>query len=155
MLGEILARAYHGMVAELPLPNQIHALIPVPVSEERLQERGFNQAEQLASYLARSERLGLYDILRRTRHSDKQSLKTRGARLRGTERLFEADLRATAAMLGAVKADALSEIRLILIDDIYTTGSTANSCAQTLTEAFKTLAPQMAVQLYALTLARS
>ncbi|RAP73941.1 ComF family protein [Paenibacillus montanisoli] len=159
LLGEMMAMAYRGMIAELSLTSQeqvqIHGLIPVPVSEERLLERGFNQAEQLGSYLAGSERLALYDILHRTRHSDKQSFKTRGARLRDTEQLFAADLHAAAAMLDSFNSSGLKTLRLLIIDDIYTTGSTANSCAQALAEALKSLAPALPVRIYILTLARS
>ncbi|WP_090982338.1 ComF family protein [Paenibacillus sp. CF384] len=160
-MAKMLLPAYRGMLAQNATGSQtafrFDAVIPVPVSDERLQERGFNQAERLASYLADREQLALHDILRRTRHSDKQSLKTRGARLRDTERLFTADIPAATAMLAALKSEILpcQQLKLLLVDDIYTTGSTANSCAQALNEVMRLLAPNRRVDIYILTLARS
>ncbi|MBP3966763.1 ComF family protein [Paenibacillus lignilyticus] len=161
ILGKMLIPAYRGMIAQQSAGSQtafrFDAVIPVPVSDERLQERGFNQAERLASYLAEHEHLTVYDILQRTRHSDKQSFKTRLARLRDTKQLFAADLDATAEMLDTLNLNSLHQplIKLLVIDDIYTTGSTANSCALALTEGIGQLAPQINAQIFILTLARS
>ncbi|NBD26722.1 ComF family protein [Paenibacillus glycinis] len=157
LLGELLTMAYRGLCAELRLPpsmpRRFDAVIPVPVSEARLLERGFNQAERLGGRLAESEGIPLVDALRRTRHSVKQSAKTRGARLRDTHNLFRADSAAVAELLHSRSRP--DSCRLLLIDDIYTTGSTVNACAEALADALRQAAPTLRFEIYCLTLARS
>ncbi|WP_143069248.1 ComF family protein [Paenibacillus sp. OV219] len=162
LFGEMLTAAYQGLVKELrprELRNEttetlypIDALIPVPVSSERLAEREFNQAERLGAYLAERVQIPLHHVMQRTRHSGKQSYKTRGARLRDTHNLFTADPALTASLLTARNQ---SHIRLIIVDDIYTTGSTANACATALAEEIRRQRPAVFVELFILTLARS
>ncbi|REE84475.1 ComF family protein [Paenibacillus taihuensis] len=160
LLGEMLLAAYHGLIKTLnhqhPLPLQsqhpIDAIIPVPVSSERLAEREFNQAERLGAYLAEHTLIPLHNVLERTRHSGKQSYKTRGARLRDTHNLFTANPALTGSMLSSLDQP---HIRLIVVDDIYTTGSTANACAAALADEIKRQQPAALVELFVLTLARS
>ncbi|QHW32587.1 ComF family protein [Paenibacillus rhizovicinus] len=166
LLGDMLIIAFRGLKAQLSrhnhnsVPQYFEAVVPVPVSESRLLERGFNQAERLAARLAASEELPLWDVLRRTRHSDKQSLKTRGARLRDTLHLFAADVAEMTHLLQSMIQQRPSTVapvscRLFLVDDIYTTGSTANACAETLLIAMKQAAPAVPIEIYCVTLARS
>ncbi|SFJ26701.1 comF family protein [Paenibacillus sp. UNC496MF] len=156
LLGDLLTAAYRGLAAERfreAGPRPVHAVIPVPVSEARLLERGFNQAERLAARLGEAEGIPFFDALRRTRHSAKQSAKTRGARLRDTRNLFKADEAELALMLATAGRDA--RYRLVLVDDIYTTGSTANACAQALADGIGQAAPGLRFDVYVLTVARS
>ncbi|MCM3628103.1 ComF family protein [Paenibacillus glycanilyticus] len=124
------------------------ALTFVPVSAERAEERGFNQAERFASILSRPHHIPLYDLLIRERHTEKQSFKTRAERMKDTRRLFQAK-QETMNLLQA-NVNPSRPIRLLLIDDIYTTGSTIQACAAALhKQASKPL------DIYALTWARS
>jgi competence protein ComFC len=93
-------------------------LVPIPLSPERLYERGFNQAKALAELLP----LPILDILERD-HLEKQSKKSRGERLQA-ENVFR--LRA---------CPSLREKPLIVIDDIYTTGTTVRHAAKVLRQA--------------------
>jgi|SRR5690625_3031024 len=90
-------------------------IVPIPLSEERLLERGFNQAEALAHLLI-SEHVKIDTILIR-KHSEKQSKKTRFERI-GSVNPFMAH----------------KKIRkpVILIDDLYTTGTTLRHAAKVL-----------------------
>lgn len=178
VLGEMMAAACRRLVAErraVQADFQLHALIPVPLSEERLSERGFNQAEQLASHVGGQCVVPVVEALRRTRNSGKQSYISRLERMQNTKGLFAADESRLSALLrspriqGAVtspsprrptsgtRAGARSPapIRLLLIDDVYTTGSTIDACAGALVSALRELAPESPVEIYALTLARS
>ncbi|MBR0464698.1 MAG: ComF family protein [Clostridia bacterium] len=88
----------------------------VPLHRNRLRERGYNQAEELARAL--SERTGLPVLhgLKRGRETHRQSelrLEDRGVNVRGA---FTCD--------ASVKG-----LRVLLIDDVYTTGATIHSCA--------------------------
>lgn len=93
-------------------------LVPIPLSEERLQERGFNQTIGLA------EKAGFIteDILIR-KHSEKQSKKTRQARLQSID------------VFGLSPKVNIMEKHILLIDDIYTTGSTIRHAAKALKQA--------------------
>ena len=95
-------------------------IIPVPLHPARLRERGFNQAELLAGPLASLCGAQLRtDVLRRTKRTKQQSklkLKRRRANL-----------------LSAFSASTdLTGMRILLIDDVVTTGSTLCSCAEAL-----------------------
>lgn len=108
-------------------------IIPVPLSPERLYERGFNQAYSLASLL----HFPIDDILERV-HTEKQSKKKR------TERVL-AD--SPFSLRHNIQRDRYANKQLLLIDDIYTTGTTLRQISKVL----KPLSPK---SICALTLAR-
>ena len=93
-------------------------IVPIPLSAERLYERGFNQAKALAELLA----LPIHDILTR-HHLEKQSKKSRRERLQ-TENVFQ--------FSGKMP---LQDKHIVLIDDIYTTGTTLRHAAKVLLKA--------------------
>ncbi|WP_339205365.1 ComF family protein [Paenibacillus sp. FSL K6-3182] len=129
------------------------AVTYVPVSEERAADRGFNQAEQLASHIARRFQLPLMELLIRSRHSEKQSFKTRSERMRDTQSLFEVNtnnLSLLASESHSKKHLNDRAIRILLIDDIYTTGSTAEACSKALHRYV-----ELPLDIYILTWARS
>ncbi|RNB92656.1 ComF family protein [Brevibacillus fluminis] len=91
----------------------------VPLHEKRQWERGFNQAELLAIQLGRILRLPVKPLLLRTKETDKQSKQI--GRLARQESMHDAF-----AMLPI----PLTRVKkLLIVDDIYTTGSTLRSCA--------------------------
>ncbi|MEK3888050.1 ComF family protein [Bacillus sp. FSL K6-3431] len=100
--------------------NQIpyDLLVPIPLSEERLQERGFNQAVGLAQKAG----FPTIDLLIR-KHSEKQSKKSRQARIRSKN------------IFAFSEKDNIKGKRILLIDDIYTTGSTIRHAAKVLKQA--------------------
>lgn len=133
----------------------------VPVSMERAEERGFNQAERFASIIAGQYHIPLHDTLIRERHTEKQSFKTRSERMKDTRHLFQAKSEVIADLSTASTSPCESSkprthpqparsIRLLLIDDIYTTGSTIQACATALHQQ-----TQIPLDIYALTWARS
>jgi competence protein ComFC len=93
------------------------SLVPIPLSECRLMERGFNQAEALASFLS----LPIFNALERL-DDEKQSKKQRNERF-SAPKFYVKDKQAIAG-----KA-------IVLIDDIYTTGATVYHAAKQLREA--------------------
>jgi len=102
--------------------NLFDLLIPVPLHPGRLRERGFNQALLLARELSR--RTGL-PYRKRVLEKKKPTLPQ--ASLSGRER--ETGVR------GAFHLEELEEIRdkvILLIDDVYTTGTTVNECSKVL-----------------------
>jgi ComF family protein len=102
-------------------------LVPVPLHRWRIWKRGYNQAALIAAALSRRSGLpaGL-DLLRRTRATP--PLKGLGRRERAL-----AVRGAFACAPGA--APRLAGRRIVLVDDVYTSGATASACARTLRRA--------------------
>ena len=100
-------------------------IVPVPLHARRLRQRGFNQALLLGEFLARSWRLPLNrHNLRRTRWTEPQinlSAAERSANVRGA--------------FAVADPGQLAGRRVILVDDVFTTGSTVAECSRTLLRA--------------------
>jgi ComF family protein len=123
--GRERARAAHlgqpvvALLDQLPSSDD-YRLLPVPLSAERRRERGYNQAEELARVLAAATGWPLETALARTRATRPQVGLDRAARHRNVRGAF--------TWQGASLAGA----RLILVDDVLTTGATADACAAVL-----------------------
>jgi ComF family protein len=118
----------------MEIAPHVDAVTPVPLHVERLRERGYNQAELLAAGLCRQRHLLLRtDLLRREKLTRSQVGLNAAERKVNVENAFRA-------------SPACQGLRLLLIDDVYTTGATLCSCASAALEAG-------AVEVYALTLA--
>ena len=100
------------------------ALIPVPIHPERRQERGFNQSAEIAYWLGAKVGVKVEEGLIRVKATPPQ------ARLRRAERLR--NLRGALAL--APGFDPRGR-RLLLCDDVFTTGATADACARVLKQA--------------------
>ncbi|NLT69975.1 MAG: ComF family protein [Verrucomicrobiaceae bacterium] len=103
-------------------------VVPVPLHPRRLRERGFNQSRELALELIRrapaETELRLQPLLRRVRQT------TRQARLDRRERLTNlADVFAARKKTPAAPDDGA---RILLVDDVITTGTTVSECAAAL-----------------------
>lgn len=134
----------------------------VPVSSERLVERGFNQAERLAAGLATACRLPIVDLLQRQINTTKQSFKSRGERIETMKNAFSINPDGMKLIEELYRESYLSThtgmshdepIQILLIDDIYTTGSTLDACGRVILNAGFTMG--IPVEIYTLTLARS
>ena len=93
-------------------------IVPVPLHRSRERTRGFNQAELIAAQLGLPVNTGL---IRRRKNTPSQTGLTRNERRRNLAGAFE--------VRGPVNGD------IILVDDVYTTGSTMNEIARTLKRA--------------------
>ena len=103
------------------------ALVPVPLARQRERERGFNQSALLASQLAPRWGIPVWDsVIARGRATQSQTRLTPSERAGNVVGAFHATAGARAMLRGA---------HVILVDDVITTGSTLNACAETLFEA--------------------
>lgn len=105
--------------------QSIDAVVPVPVSEGTLRRRGYNQSALLAERICGALSLPLYDdVLIKTKETAPQmqlSKEERKTNLAGAYQLKN--------------KEQLSGKRILLIDDVLTTGSTLLECAETLYQA--------------------
>jgi ComF family protein len=127
---------YHGKVAladflgalagdrVLTLPPA-DVVMPVPLHASRLRLRGFNQALLLADRMNRRLRLPVsYDNLVRVRLTQPQTELSRKARMKNLRRAFAVQ-----------RPDEIEGQRVLLVDDVITTGTTVNECAKALRKA--------------------
>lgn len=119
--GAWLARVGGEFVAKADL------IVPVPLHYLRLVRRRYNQAAILAGALARASgrRLGV-DVLRRTRSTPSQTGLNAEARARNVRGAFAVRAKWASSAKGA---------QIVLVDDVLTTGATANACTRALLKA--------------------
>jgi len=102
-------------------------LLPVPLSRERLRERGYNQAWELARRLARRlDVAARADVLQRSRDTPHQIGMTRAEREHNLRDAFWIEPR---------QRHRLQGVHVALVDDVFTTGATAHAAALALTRA--------------------
>jgi ComF family protein len=99
-------------------------IIPVPLHPTRQRERGFNQATLLAELLSAQTSIRCKPLLERTRYTTTQTALDRSERMENLHNAFR--LRKNADVRG---------LRVLLVDDVLTTGSTLNECARVLKRA--------------------
>lgn len=124
-LGDWFAARLAEIVSRTSSDWRADVLVPVPLHRERRRERGYNQAEVIARPLAKRLNLKFQpDILVRTKPRPPQLLLSR------TERWTS--VRGAYATREGAKVDNL---RVMLVDDVMTTGATLDACARALKKA--------------------
>lgn len=114
-----LARPLGTLMAEAAssLGEDFDGVTWVPMSPQKLRRRGYNQSELLAKAVAKELGLPAWNLLEQVRETDTQHSLTRAQRADNVRGAY----RAKSAALGK---------RLLLVDDIVTTGATLRACAQ-------------------------
>lgn len=116
-------------MAELVAPNLVNhpewaradALIPIPLHKAKARERGYNQAEVIARHLSKLTGIPFWPdaLIRKSNTVSQTKMKNAQDRIENMKNVFEIRC-------------SVREKSLILIDDVITTGATANACAQVL-----------------------
>ncbi len=124
-LGAWFAARMAEMVAREPAPFAADVVVPVPLHATRLRERGYNQAELIARPLAKRLRLPFrsYLLVRTRPRPDKLKLtrQERWRTVRGAYALRE--------------GNRVDKLRVLLVDDVFTSGATLDACARALRRA--------------------
>lgn len=117
-----LAGPLGNFLAELPVP-EADGIVPVPLSRKTLQEREFNQTLLLARVISKQSGIPVHmDVLYKKKDTLPQIRLGAKERRSNVKNAFESSARAAG-------------LRLILLDDVMTTGATARECARTLMKA--------------------
>lgn len=124
-----LATIMAKMMSQVVLDNQdywpLDIVVPVPMSREGLIKRGFNQSELLASRIAGRIRTRLEpQVLIRVKASPPQRELSREMREKNLLQAFAVQ-----------NPERVKGKNILLVDDVYTTGSTARECTRTLLDA--------------------
>ena len=112
------------LLAALPREQEFDALVPVPLHWRRQWQRGFNQAELLARMIGRRTGIPVVKALGRVQATVTQASLGNSSRRRNVASAFRCK-----------RARLVEGKRILLIDDVMTTGATAASCAQALKRA--------------------
>lgn len=113
-------------------------VVPVPLHRSKLRKRGYNQSELLARYISNKTDVPFGDVLKRIKKTPKQSQVTKEDRRKNLINAFDVKRN---------MAELLKGKNVLLVDDVFTTGSTADECS-------KTLIKNGASKVYVITIAR-
>lgn len=102
--------------------REFDCLVPVPLHPKRFRQRGFNQALLLCRELTRRLDIPTRELLRRTRFHRPQSW-------------MSAEMRKMNVMGAFVCEEDIENLRVLLVDDVRTSGNTAHACAKALRKA--------------------
>jgi ComF family protein len=112
------------MASALPRDERFDGIAPIPLHWRRQWQRGFNQSELLARTLSERSAIPMLKALRRVRSTVTQAGLSNTARRRNVSTAFHCR-----------RPDAVAGKRILLIDDVMTTGSTGAACAAALKRA--------------------
>jgi len=112
------------MASALPLDRRFDVVVPMPLHWRRQWQRGFNQSELLARVTAGHRGIPMVKAVRRVRATSAQAGLSNAARRENVAGAFRVR-----------KPRAIEGRRVLLIDDVMTTGATASSCALALKRA--------------------
>ncbi len=110
--------------------KDIDLIVPVPLYRKRLRKRGFNHAHLIMKEWSRMApeivmpRIAKKNILERIRRTESQTALGSKQRLVNIKNAFRVS-----------DGSMVTDKRILLVDDVYTTGATANECARVLTKA--------------------
>ncbi len=119
VLADLLAEQILGAYQQQAMPD---LLVATPMHWFRRLRRGFNHSEQLASHLSKRLDIPVYRDIRRVRHSKPQQSLNAELRRHNVKSVFKA-------------RGMLDGQRVAIIDDVVTTGATANELSRTLLKA--------------------
>lgn len=120
-IGEEMGRLYGLLLAQNGYLSEWDAIVPVPLHPMKHKRRGYNQSEKFALGLSGTLNVSVGNLLERRKFTETQTKKNRLERLENVEEVFELK-----------QGEDISGMRILLVDDIITTGATLCACSNVL-----------------------
>lgn len=124
-LGEVLGKWFGKDLQEVGMAEEYDLVLPVPLHKSKLRKRGYNQSDGIAKGLGSA--LEIPDnnkVLKRSYKNESQTKKGRIERWKNVENIFN-----------VTEPDIIVGQRILLVDDVLTTGATLEACATALIKA--------------------
>ena len=117
-LGIILGKMLAKEVLSSPFIDKIDVIIPVPIHSQRKRERGYNQCEIIAQSFSQQSGIPMIsDALIKVLHNQSQTGKNRTERMENVHQVYQLN-----------PSRDIKGLRLLVVDDVVTTGATLESC---------------------------
>jgi ComF family protein len=124
-LATLIGRWYGNILSEKGFGKQFDLIIPVPLHIRKLRKRGYNQSQYIVEGLKDSLNSKMDSkFLIRTKNNPTQTHKTRTERIENVSNIFKVN-----------HTNYSKDIRILIVDDVITTGATLESCAKALNDA--------------------
>lgn len=121
-VGVYLGQMYGSVLKDTEFISSIDLIVPVPLHRSKKRKRGFNQSSLIAEGLANATGIEYSDkLLLRTRRTSTQTNKSRVERWENVDGVFE-----------VTSPEMIINRHILLVDDVITTGSTIEACANEL-----------------------
>ncbi len=122
-LAILLGRAMASIIKSDYFLKDVDIIVPVPLFWWKNLRRGYNQAALLSEIISQECDIKINDIMRRIKNTKSQTKLDEQARRKNVLNAF------------ALKSNTIENKKIILIDDVMTTGATINECARVLKNA--------------------
>lgn len=124
-LAEMLGNWYGAELRDAHLHKQFDLIVAVPLHPKKMKKRGYNQSEYFGKGLSRHTEIPFdAHAIKRTIHTDTQTKKSRFERWKNVATIFEVP-----------EPEIIKGKSVLIVDDVVTTGSTLEACAQVLLDA--------------------
>jgi ComF family protein len=124
-LGEMLGRVYGKDLLEAEYKSSFDLIIPVPLHSSRRKIRGYNQSEEFGKGLAQMLEIPCDDTyMKRDARTETQTHKSKLSRWENVSNIFK-----------VIAPGSIIQKRILLVDDVVTTGATLEACGQALLNA--------------------